>query len=76
MNKQTSGDTWPCPYHLCQANPLIVGAEHDKRIRSHKYEGYTVCPGTGYYLNKPAMEQDKLMAERAVKARLPRGIHA
>lgn len=72
-----SGTTHPCPYHLCQANALIVGeGTVEERIRSHKYEGYVVCPGTGYRLRKPVEEQQRLMAERAVAAKLPRGINA
>lgn len=72
-----SGSTRPCPYHLCQARALIVGeGTVQERIRSHKYEGFVVCPGSGYRLRMATVEQQRLMAERAVAAKLPRGINS
>ena len=52
-----------CPYRFCEASVLLVGKEQSV-VRKHPYEGYGDCPGSGYNNRKPAMEQDRLMAER------------
>lgn len=72
-----SGRVIDCPYFLCGAKALVVGeGTEEERVRSHKYEGFVVCPGTGYRVRQPRMEQERLMADRAVTAHLPRGTTA
>lgn len=42
---------------------LLVGPNKSV-LRKHKYEHFGDCPGSGYDIKKPAMEQNRLMAER------------
>lgn len=66
-----------CPYFLCGARVLVVGeGTEQERVQGHRYEGFVVCPGTGYLLRQPTTQQDRLMAERAVATKLPRGTTA
>jgi hypothetical protein len=59
-------ERWKCPYYLCGEHPILVGPNQSV-IRKHSYEGVGTCPGSGYDIKKPAVEQDRLLAERARK---------
>lgn len=57
------GERRGCPYRFCQERVLLVGPTKSV-IRKHPYEHYGTCPGAGYDIKKPMMEQDALMKER------------
>lgn len=60
-----------CPYFLCHLD-VAVGASG---VVNHQYERFVTCPGTGYVPTRPKAEQERLMAERAVATKLPRGLN-
>jgi hypothetical protein len=68
-------ERWKCPYYLCQERPLLVGPKQSV-IRKHLYEGGDTCPGSGYDIKAPALEQDRLLAERARELLVDRSANA
>jgi hypothetical protein len=41
--------------------PLVNG---DGSLRKHPYEGFPVCPGSGYNIDRPAKAQDEALSKR------------
>ena len=65
-----------CPYFLCNRPARETTDGKQDYVATHLYEGYTTCPGS-LYVTKPANRdrEERLMAERAVASKLPRGLN-